>query len=137
MYRAAYSLQASAEVQNGNSSTAAPPVKAASAVYIRQPLDALTKSPAQMRSARAGALPPSMLSRPAGSQSHKGQDQQRNLLQVCPKYHALLSVPSTENWDVVHTAHVLCILAWSPMQACWLYAMCFAEFPLAFFQSEA
>ena len=79
----AHCLQASDEVGNGNSSAAAPPVKAAKVVYLRQPNDTATGLPAQMRGpARAGALPPSMLSRPAGSLSQKGQDQHRSMLQV-------------------------------------------------------
>ena len=76
-------LQAVYEVVNGNSSAAAPPVKAAKEVYIRQPIDAATKMPAQLRSsAQAGSISSSMLSRPASAQSRKAQDQHRSMLQV-------------------------------------------------------
>ncbi len=76
-------LQAAHGVVNGNSSAAAPPVKAAKEVYVRQPIDAATKMPAQMRSsAQAGSISPSMLSRPASAQSRKARDQHRSMLQV-------------------------------------------------------
>lgn len=66
-------------IANGNSSAPSQPVEIAAKVYLRQPLDAARKAPAQMR---AGASSPSMLSRPLSAQSREAQEQHRSMLQV-------------------------------------------------------
>ena len=119
-----YCLQASRDIENGNSSAAAPPVKAAKTVYLRQPSDAVTGLPAQMRgAARTGALPPSVLSRPASSLSQKGQDQHRTMLQVCSiRFPCVdgplqmracpLSMLFKAAWQALASRPVLCMPGW-------------------------
>ena len=66
-------------IANGNSSAPSQPVEIATKVYIRQPVDAARKAPAQMG---AGASLPSMLSRPLSAQLQKAQEQHRSMVQV-------------------------------------------------------
>ena len=70
---------------NGNSSVAQPAVKIAKAVYVRQVVDTAAGMPASFGGAAAGAILPSMLSKPS-QQLQKAQDQHRAMLQASIKH---------------------------------------------------